>query len=796
MTANLMIDGANTALPPVPPWFGELIDQASGSLQDMLNERGKIHELVTAVYSRGWEHFTPLGLLGHIWDSANPTFPPIAPHTVDWLVQTAESSGTSEWLATYALNPTRAGFPKKRLYDAEGQVLHEAFRIVVRAAALRPPQNHDVLWKLKAAEMELEWQQCRCATFNLLTAGWSGVSRSQDHYFPTWSAQPEPNLLSTEGNWTLFERLLRNHPFGNDAVYCDMQTLAIQAAFVAWKHGQWTATTMRSLLDASRFDSNVFLRLKPTDFHTADPSFPSFVDACQQVSRDTLDSLLADNELELAACKLRDVEPSLPAIEVVLKIGQAIESGATSKEIIGLMRPLRTPADDTTAPIEKLKQLDTKALLALIQEESEWVPLILEALPDRRLAEVLKTVIGTFYSDLLPAEIRGWPSSITYPSLYPGRSASGFTNLQPFFDMLASTSLSVIKKALPILRRSDPCNEHGPNYVTHHLGLPPGRRRKHGVFYEDEWFVELSRRIPRDLANRETLLAQRVETIAVTYFEKYARKTVPSEPTYGVIRAAMCAHAESAGFPSTEAALLDSARRWALNPELVRDGLTLRKSSNTPEGIVLMKGKRSIQNLPPALRKDAEVTRFRAEAFALWQTRLLFEADVMPHYLKTGELQNLTAISEVFGCQASETLRRRLEISVPRKFEKEFRGGLESEAIADYPLTSILPFNPATVVPELIRRGWEHMLGRCFYEGFFFTTGEGKEKVTFLFKIISVTPRDTYKESSTPPNIPHTLALSRGSHPSATPDYSSEYCQRVIDIVLRDLVDTLPVITS
>jgi hypothetical protein len=778
--------------PPTPSWYGQLITMASRSLDDMKNEPGKTHELVSAV-TDNYSDRSEQDLFGLFWDRLNPTFPPIDFKSVDWLVQASEKAGDSELLTTYALNPAWAGFPKMDRRDTKNCAFFEAYRILLRAATRRPPLNHHLIWQKKDLMMYPDLGEFGRYSLSLLLAGWSGVS--SEHSCPNAPPRSESSLFPAGGGWVLFERLLRDYPLSDaDRTYCDRRELSVQAAFIAWKEGHWNPQTFRSLLTIGIFDSEAITKIEKSKLEMVDPSCEDFIGTCKEITRKTLDLLLGEKEFDLAASKFPDVEPSMPAIDLILIIGRAMEASEVSADVTKLIRPLTVPPGDTSEAIEKLKQLASKTLLTFTKETSDWIPLILEAIPDRKLGRVIKTVIGTFCSDLLPLEIKGYGRRITYPTLHPGKAASGFTNLQPFFDMLADTPFSVIKKALPVLRQSDSDHWYGLNYISHFLGLPPGRTKKNGWIDSVEWFIELSRRIPLGSADREILLSQRAESISLSYFEACARQTTASFPTGRILRAVMCAHAESSGFASTEAALLDAARLWAMQPELVRDGLTLRKCSNTPEGIILMKGKRAIQNLPPALRKDLEVTRFRAEAFSLWQTRLLFEAEVMPHYYQTGELLEHSGFHLLFGCHSADTLRRRLETSIPSKFEKEFLTAIESKSTASYRFTSIHAFNPAEVLPELIRRGWEHWTGYGYYKGFY-SAPIGDGMIGFLFEITPVDPDESSKEGITPPSTPHTLALSHGKGGSAPPDYTSAFHQRVIGIVMRDLVDALPAVT-
>ena len=83
------------------------------------------------------------------------------------------------------------------------------------------------------------------------------------------------------------------------------------------------------------------------------------------------------------------------------------------------------------------------------------------------------------------------------------------------------------------------------------------------------------------------------------------------------------------------------------------------------------------------------------------------------------------------------------------------------------------------------------MLGRHEYHGFCFTIGDDGEKIAFAFEIIPIDPDENCKEGTTPPNTPHTLALLRSKGQSASSDHSTAYAQRVIGIVLRDLVDAM-----
>lgn len=483
--------------------------------------------------------------------------------------------------------------------------------------------------------------------------------------------------------------------------------------------------------------------------------------------------------------RMRDELSREEALEEVLRIGRAVEAGDDSFETIYELTWIKAPEGDAAVEIGRLRELDGKVLRVLMKHHSQWLPLILEALPERKVAEVLKVVIGTFYDTLLPPEIDGWKNAVRYPMLHPGRAVCGFTNMGPFFNLLEKTPLPVLKRALVDLRRLDPYNEYGARYVTHFLGLPPGRERKNCPARVP--VLELSRRVPAGGSERETMLQARARAMAEDYFETRARKTGGSESAPFYLRSMMYPHAEAAGFASIEEALLDMVARWAHGSELGKDGLILRKCPDEPEGLLLIKGKRTIQSIPPTLKKDREVAVFRAEAFALWQARLYFEMESMARYLETGEMMESAGFEQIFGRPVTATLHQRLETRVPEAFERELRTALEVATLdAPVPLGTVPVFKPSAVVPGLIQRGgWDHALGRGIYHGFFHELGDGDARTGFLFKTVPLEMPD--REHLTPPSTPHTLALSR-----MTPGSSAARAERLLGVVMRDLVEAIP----
>lgn len=481
-----------------------------------------------------------------------------------------------------------------------------------------------------------------------------------------------------------------------------------------------------------------------------------------------------------------------PEVASMIRIAHALENGGNPTILLDQMNSLKAPDHDIPSVLKNLRQIDQSTLTALLAGRGEWIPLMLDALSDRKLANILKVVFGTFCTDVLPPSITGFGESISQPSLFPGRSACGGTNLQPLFDILSETPVSTIKKALPIIRRSDTCDEDAPYYVTYLSGIKYRRPKSDGG--TAEIFFELTRRIPTDVTEREALIAARASSLVLDYFNRAARTTVASEPAFRHLRALICAHAESSGFPSINSALLDFARRWFASPTLEVDGYTLHKSHDIPEGVSVIKGGKKLRNLPASLRKNDAVTLFRAEAFALWQTRLSFEDEALAWYIESGEMLENQEFLNVFGCQPSSTIQKRLTTRVPENLEKEILDVLKSNVSHDFPLACIPPVSPAETFPEMIRRGWEHFFSaKGVYGGIYSQYRGPGETTNIVIGLKPLNPREQPKEGLTPPETLQTLTLMREVRlqPVCSPMAPSN--ERVLGLILRDLVEVFQI---
>lgn len=473
----------------------------------------------------------------------------------------------------------------------------------------------------------------------------------------------------------------------------------------------------------------------------------------------------------------------------IVRIARAFEHGGDPSILRSQMRSLKAPVSEIQPALEELKKIDQSTLINLLSGSGDWIPIILDALSDRKLAKVLKVVFGTFCTDVLPPSITGYSDKIPYPSLFPGRSACGGTNLQPLFDMLATTPVSTIKKALPIIRKSDSCDEDAPYYLTHLLDIKYRRPKRQGE--TSEIFFELTRRIPIDIPDRDALLSSRATSLALDYFNRVARTTVASDPAFRHLRALVCAHAESSGFQSVNAALLDFSRRWISSPTYEVSGYTLHKAPHVPEGHLVMKGGKTLKTLPPALRKDESVTLFRAEAFALWQVRLSFEDEALSRYIESGEMLENQEFFDVFGFQPSSMIRKGLTTRIPENLENEILSLLKNNTPNDHPLSSIPPITPRDTFPEMIRRGWEHWFrGKGTYGGIYSQYPEPGNTSNIVIEIKPLNPReDPWKEMMTPPETLQSLIVSRDIRWRSKDWLPSAPNERVLGLILRDLVE-------
>lgn len=480
-----------------------------------------------------------------------------------------------------------------------------------------------------------------------------------------------------------------------------------------------------------------------------------------------------------------ETQTAQQGVSAILRIAHALENGGDPFILLSQLRSLEAPVDNNPCVLEQLKKINQTTLIKLLAGKGEWIPLFLDSLEDRKLAQVLKVVFGAFCTDVLPPSIIGYNVNIPYPSLHPGRSVCGATNLEPLFKMLATTPVSTIKKALPIIRRSDSCVEDAPYYLTHLLGIDYRRPKQQGQ--TTEIFFELTRRIAAESPEREALLAARATSLALDYFNRVARSTVASTPAFRHLRALVCAHAESSGFPSVNAALLDLSRRWIATKTYEVEGCTLHKVPNTPEGIRLSKAGKTIKNLPPSMRKDPLVTKFRAEAFALWQTWLSFDDEALSHYLEQGELFENQEFFSVFGFQPSSTIRKRLETIVPENLESEIRSLLEQNNCNEYPLVNIPPISPAKTFPEMIRRGWEHWFQyKGIYGGIYSQYKDPSNTSNIVIGLRPLNRREQPKEGLTPPVTMQSLVVCRETKTDLSSSCRNE---RVLGLILSDLVE-------
>lgn len=176
---------------------------------------------------------------------------------------------------------------------------------------------------------------------------------------------------------------------------------------------------------------------------------------------------------------------------------------------------------------------------------------------------------------------------------------------------------------------------------------------------------------------------------------------------------------------------------------------------------------------------------FRAEAFALWQTRLMMERRAIQEFVQSGEFPENPAFTGIFGVSVSETLRQRLATPVPEKLEAEIRAILERKGDTPVDLKSIPSVIPHDTFPELVRRGWEHIYGRWSYEGIHSMYG-GSGGLLMVLGIKQLNPNAEPIQGSTPPKTPHTLQVQFGEirGPASATSASDE---RALRLILGDL---------
>jgi hypothetical protein len=776
-------------MPPTPKWRSLLFEKADESINAMLaSERGIWDHCDRIGYPYKREH-SKADLVDILWQNADIRPHPVDPTLTEWLVETATSDGSAEHLATYALNATIVGIPDKlrvpsmrnpdyfpEHYRPEDRGKHEALRILVRAAALCPPENHGSLWQLKPTESVFEGWDKRMDIFEILTAGWTALQPMADYTKPTMAC-----ITPLANGWELFKNMVIDHPLGEHAKLGNkLQDVFMQAAYLGWKAGEWTPETQLELLDACNF-----LHHPHISSYSGPDDLAAFLHFYHQTSRLALDLMIQAGRLEWTSLKLGDIDPTLPAIDVVMKVGRAIEEGQDPKPMVGLIRSLKVSAEDRAPHIKRLKELDPRVLSGLLMERSAWIPLILDAFPDQKIAEILKITIGTFSETEWPEGCWGGSHySSPYPELHPGRVSCGYTDMGPFLDMLQKAPIAKIKKALPILRQSRACDERAVAYIVHHLDLPKGRMDE--ALFKGSSAIALSKRISKDTKDRDELLRDRAGNFVLAYHDSQARTTVSSEPFFPALLNPMYPHAESAGFETAEDALWSMAGYWMECPTLEAEGVTLTKSHHLPEGLTVQKGNRVLKDIPQTLKKHSEVMLFRAEAFALWQSRLIMEQRAIQEFVQSGEFPENPAFTGIFGVSVSDTLRRRLATPVPEKLETEIREILERKGDTPVDLKSISPVIPHETFPELVRRGWEHIYGRWSYEGIHSMYGGGGGLVMVL-GVKQVKPNAEPIQGSTPPKTLHTLQVQFDSicgPANATPAGD----ERVLRLILGDLV--------
>jgi hypothetical protein len=766
-------------------WYAPLIKRAETAIKSLRKHEGGVRGFLVNAGLNPSDQHSDSDLERMYWERPYPNLPPIDTSHADWLV--AENSRSSEpgFLSSFALNPTNAGFPAGSVYGREAWIVHEAYRILIHAACISFPGFVECLWHTKKSESRWESAENRTEVLTRLCSAWSGVHKAPISRADSILPSPQGDVVTDL--WKAFESLIRPHPIGEDArLVHPSKMISLQASFLAWKAGVWKMPLPHPLRNEPPFCPESLCRSPGSQFGSADPEFAAFCAELPGLLSATVDAMIQDSSLEWLFHKYPGVKPGLKDLVVIQRVAEAIDKGADPPTVSGLLNTLGEPDAEDESVRLALRQLSTEAITGMLVSGSAWTPALLDHLPDRKLAELLKTILGTFSEDLLPPlETKPLAQSNGLKRIHPGRSTSGFTSLQPFFDALAAAPASVIKKSLPIIRA---CHEHDETlrYVSLFSNVPVKKRKLDGE--ASELFIRLSARIPSRNPERNKCLQERARTFALGYFEEASFKSRPNTPSDNFFRDCFHAAAESAGFKSYQVAVLDCASRWLREQLLEVDEIILRKAPEEADGLTIHKGNRLLKNLPPKLRADERVLAFQAEAFCLWQAALIFTRPVLDQYLRTGELIEDRDFTDVFGYPVATSLRKRLEVNVPSALDREIQklyGSSGSPTVALQSLGTIVPSEPFQRLEEM---GWENMLGKYHYVGINSTYGLDTigGSITLCLHPQTRGPKKEFKQGSTPSNTPQDITASftklRGPV-TATPESDA----RILELILSDL---------
>lgn len=761
-----------------PPWWPELLERCRATVLS----HPEVAREVRQAEARGWD----------IYPSSIPAWSPdriAAPadsSATDWLIGEARRhDGENISLLQWFVTPS--AFAMERMEAVSQWTVVEAYRTMLAALAVTGPGGLAKFLPYRADErMELINFQ-GSSIFGNAARGyadhlfliWSGVDPRNQEAVP--GTHPVEFWQETKGIWkpgaVITARCLQEH------------SLFVQAHWGAWLCGEWSGDAFRKPFGDGAYRTNG-LPMIDRKFGCADARFPQFVADYQAAAKGLLDQLIREEKFEEAARTFRSYR-GVSDMDLFLALAGHMARGGSSDVFGPLTQVDVLPSpDDFPVVRERLAALPQPVLMKLLTESGLALPLLLDALADRKFAETAKVILGTFSEPLMPDAgdfYRYGPHESTR-RFHPGRAACGTTDFNPFFAAVAACPPKTFDE---ICRVFDGDGLVDVAYCRRPLkqiaGLPLGKIKGNPDSLMPAEWTAFFHRLPSEPEARAREVRARADGLARRFIPMMGNLDLSSRASH--LRDLSYLHAEAAGFASWKSAALDLATQLRDGSELVVGDCRFSQTAVIDPGYAVVKGKRLLKNVPPAIAKSPELEPFLGRSQLLHGFSCLLRLTVIEEWVKTGELPEAgfcEAFKAIFGMDPGDWVRERDLPDPSAKLRPAIIELAGREKLGKSLIFDDTPIVPHEFLPRLRECGWPFYRDR----GDDYLIERGIRGVAaFTFRL--VTPRgeraDTEKGL---PKSPHLLALEqvRAGRESVRAD---ECFDRAISVILHDIAITL-----
>jgi hypothetical protein len=770
-----------------PPWWPDLLKRCRA----VVSAHPDVISRLRQADAEGWTVYSH-----HIrlWSPEQVALP-MDPSATEWLVgEVARHDGEGTCLLQWFLTPSV--YTSEYVAAVSFWATVEAYRTMLAALSVIGPKGLAEFLPHGANE----WTEL----INLRGSSIFGrdARRYSYHLFSTWSGvYPEGRNAIPGTHPVEFWREMRGIWESGKVItsrFLLEDLVFVQAHWGAWLCGEWSTKSFLKLLAEGACHTNGLPELG-SRYRCTDDRFPQFTadynaSACRLLIR-----LIQNRASDESITRLRYYRGPID-MELFMAIAERVAQGEPLDTFGNLVRVnvLPTP-EELPAVQERLAALPQDLLKRLLTKAGLALPSILDALADRQFAETAKVILGTFSEPLMPDAhdfYRYGPHEST-KFFHPGRAACGTTDFNPFLAAVAACPSQTFDE---ICRIFDGDGLVEVAYCSRPLkqiaGLPLGKIKRPDSLIPDE-DTSIIHRLPAEPMARAEEVRARADGLARWFLPRTANRDTFYSFGKHHLRSLSYLHAEAAGFASWKTAVFDLARHLRETSELVLGECRFRQTPAVFPGYEVIKGKRSLKNVPPAIAKSAEFAPFLGRCQLLYGIACLLRLTVIEEWVNTGEFPDGGFCGEfksIFGVDPRDWIRERDQPDPSATLRPAIveLAGLEKGFDFYTPLHYALIFSDSPIIPrEFLPRlrecGWTYDPDR----GGDYRIVRGLRGVgTFLFRLVTSEGERAQTKGGLP-KTPHYLMLEQiiqaGGNRGATID---ERLARAISVIMHDIAIT------